>query len=1100
MPVPVPQLPSLSVYRGQSRIGEGEGPGKTVLHGEQYIRIDPVLRDAELLETIRPWMTLDSDPADHQRLTDRLEAWSLFPAAGYLFVVRLVSAGIYDRRAAYFAHGRAWKLDSLTPPFDPALHLGRTEAFEFPWRDDRSSVPVPEVPPAVVRVEQVKAESQTAARFLAHLLEAVSESHPLIVAAPVADFASGSALHALVGLARAGLPRNLRRGCSVRVYSRFPELFLRHLCANLVVVPEEAATSAITARPMATLIDRQGKKIAGKEPSDRALEYAAAVVERAMAIPEGLPYFTERVRDRPVSDARAIQITYNLAFAFSGPADRRTEFLRRYLPRAADRLGTGLPWNELIATDEWNAFPREALLDELLPDASVMTAGRRELLRAVEDGASRIGLQVDERLGAWWDAKDPDKLARLLELLAHHPPLVSAGAAAERTAEVPLERLARAGWLAGLLQAEAQSGLLARRQQETRELAQAATDAAVFGVLTRAVSRFEPEWARIYVRNASRDALVDAAHRWLGEPGFFDQAWSDVPALLIDRLRALDRPPAALAGTIEGAARRLNVVTQLESYVRLADLLTRIQEADGHDAAVNPLVRDLWHALDSLGDPQRETLERIAFDTAWRCIRLPRIALPELLALANAFRKPESLPPLYEELDRRMREDPEATAGALARSGWWFFWRRRSRLKRDVSADAAVLKRSALAWLVSDAWQESEATLEAWDEAMADLPRRLGVDDAVLLCGGPGGSRRWPRIPPFEDDQFEELIDRAADLGVLADFAEAVAADGLTLSGDDVLARSSFHGELPANALVWLVKNPERQGPRLTLSESAYLHAHAGHRAPQALAARVESVAATLDHDALAAVKSADQPSLWSDARFRARVEEWRNGKPRTAINPAVAKHIDDRVGANLIHRDLSTNLPEEALAEELVAALAGGDPGHGSWRQLVRKLESDGGSAASHPLGLLAQRIRTKDLSRDSRNRLARDGWPTFIAATQASSATLRLNELGIATLYELAAAMLPAGALGSAALQLSFDIADDTVRAAPWWWVSVLQAMRNWKRHDPVSSADDRESAAVALLYTHLEEPARQALSDALRRVPQAAAIASEFGERTP
>jgi hypothetical protein len=1088
------QPSSLSIYRGQSRTGEGEGPGKTVLHGEQYMGIDPPLREVELLETIRPWMTLDSDPADHQRLNDQLEAWSLLPAGGYLFVVRLVSAGIYDRRAAYFAHGRAWKLDGLPVAFDPALHLGRSEAFDVPWRDDRPPVPAADVPPAVVRVEQIKTESQAAARFLAHLLQAVAENYPLIIAAPVADFASGSALHALVGLACAALPRNLRRGCSVRVYSRFPELFLRHLSANLVVVPEEAVTSAIAARPAATLLDRQGKRIAGKDASDRALEYAMAVVERAMAIPDGLPSFMERVRDLP-ADARTIPVAYNLAFAFSGPAERRSELLRRYLPRAADKLGAGVPWNELIATDEWNAFPREALLDELLADTSASTAGRRELLGAIEDGASRIGLQVDEKLGGWWDAKDSSKLARLLELLAHEPPLVSARAAAERTAEVPLERLAGAASLSALIQAEAQSGLLERRQGESAELARAAADRAVFGVLTRTVSRLEPEWARIYVGNASRDALIDAAHRWLDEPGFFGPPWSDVPMLLIDRLRALDRPPAALAEGVERAARRLDVSQQLEHYVGMADLLTRIHEGDGHEQAGNPLIRDLWRALDRLGDAQRKTLERMAFDGAWHCLRLPRLALTELIALANLLCEPENLAGVYEELDRRMRDNPEATADALARSGWWFFWRQRSRLQRQIAADAGVLKRSALAWMTSSAWPQSEATLEAWDQAMADLPRTLDAEDAARLCGGPGGSRRWPSIPPFEDVQFEELIDRAADLGVLADFAQAAAAGSLAVSGDKVLARSRFSNQIPARAFAWLWGDRGLRRSPLPLDESAYLHAHAGRHAPQALEARIESVVAMLDVDAPTAVKAADQPSLWGDARFLARVKQWRTGKPPGAISSSLGKSIDARAGTQCV-----PGMDGDALSDELVAALAGGDTSHPSWQQLARKLESDRRSAAAHPLGVLAQRIRTSDLSRDVRNRLARDGWMTFLTAAQAANAQLDRHELGIAKLYELAAAMLPAGAMGIAALQLSFSIADDTTREAAWWWVSVLKAIQQWKRHGTMASTDDRQSAAVALLYAHLEEPERQALSDALRLVPQAAAIAREFGERRP
>lgn len=1109
--MPVPQPPSLSVYRGQSRTGEGEGPGKTVLHGEQYIRIDPALRDTELLETIRPWMTLDSDPADHQRLSDRLEAWSLFPAGGFLFVVRLVSAGIYDRRAAYFAHGRAWKLDQLPAAFDPGLHLGRSDAFDLAWRDERAGAASPEVSPSVVRVEQVKGESQTAVRFLAHLLHALTESHPLIIASPVSEFASGGTLHALVALARAGLPSNVRRRCSVRVYSRFPELFLRHLSANLVVVPEDVASNAIAARPSGTLIDRQGRVLAGKEPSDRAVDYATAVVDRAIAIPDGLPSFTERVRDLATTDARVIPITYNLAFAFAGPADRRSEVLRRYLPRAADKLGPGLRWSELIAGDEWNAFPRDALLDELLMDTSALSAGRRGLLSALEDGASRLGLRVDERLSTWWDSNDAAKLSRLLELLAHDPPLVSPRAAAERTAEVPLERLTGAGSLASLLQAEASSGYLSRRQNESADLARAASDRAIFDALTRAASRLEPEWARTYVRNASREALVDAAQCWLDEPAFFDAAvWSDVPTLLLDRLRAIERPPGTLAQTVERAAMRLDLVKQFDLYLRLADLLARIDEG-------NPLASKLWSALRSLSDSQRATLEQLVLDPAWRVLRLDRIELANLLDLANGFRRRESLDRLHAELDRRMRLAPVATAEALVRSGWWYFWRKRSHLTRDVPIDADALQQSALAWLGSDAWRNGEATLEAWDLAVADLPRALDAGQVARLRDDHSGKARWPWIPPFEREQFDDLADRAGDLGVLAEFAEAAAP-----RQDGALGRSQFRGQLPADALAWLAGS---QGPSLTLNESAYLHAHAGHRESQALAARVDAVAGMFDRDPRGALEASDRPKLWSDPRFLARIAEWMAGKSLAEITPAVAKSIDERIAgepafrprttpgtlvreltelrlhsaARLLHHELATNLHEAAFADELVAALVDGDVAHASWQELGRRLESDGGSAVSHPLGLLAQRIRATDFARDRHNRLAQDGWTTFMSALRANNIPVRPTELGIVKLFELAASMLPGGGIGIAALQLSFYVADDATRAAHWWWVSVLRAMRDWKRHGEFRSADDRESAAIALLSSHLEEPAQQALSHALRLIPQAAAIAAEFGERT-
>lgn len=1129
----VAQPASLSVYRGQSRTGQGEGPGKTVLHGEQYMRVDPPLFHPDLLDAIRPWMTLDSDPADHQRLNDQLEGWSLFPAGEYLFVVRLVSAGVYDRRAAYFAHGRAWKRDALTFGFDAGLHLGRSDAFDSPWREERPAAASFEDVPAVVRIEQIAGESQTAARFLGHLMQALTESYQLIIAAPVADFASRGALHALIGMSRAALPAALQRGCRIRVYSRFPELFLRHLGANLVVVPEEAASDALTARPTATLIDRQGRKISGKEVGERMLSYATAVIERAIAIPEGLPFFSARMRDGFGGDARAVQITYNLAFAFAGSDERKTEVLRRYLPRAAEKLGPGLPWSDLIGREEWSGFPREALLDELLTDPGTLSEGRRELLRAAENGASHLGIRVDDRLNAWWDARDRGKLMRLFELLAHEPPLVSDRAVAERTVEIPLEELSRAGSPAGVIEAEAKHGQLAGRAHESAALARAASDAGVFTILSRAVAndRFDPTWARTYIQTASRDDLIEAARRWFGETSFFREAWADVPLMLLGRLRSLEPPPASLAAAVTSAGTVRSPATDLEIHLGLADVLTRIDQAAGRDTE-NTLVTALWRALPDLGEAGREAVERIAFDPSWRCIRLARVDLQTLLMLAAGFWKEESLSQVYEELDTRMLVDVETTTSALARGGWWYFWRLRSSLKPKHTSDSAILRRSALAWLACPVWTDgggAEVALETWDAVLADLPRTLERHELARLCAD--GARRWPWIPPFEEVQFAELIDRVGDLGGLAELAEVVSAERWpTPNGkpiaEYVLSESRLTEAFPPNALAWLMD--DRQGgerPVLTLDESARLYSNAGHRSQQALAARAESVAKTLDSDPRTALRVASDPNLWSDGRFLMRVAEWMNEKGSiAAITFDVLRTIDDHVNgepaaplrtpsavlvrelveaglhhaASLLHREWSSDAHKETLADEVIAALLTGAFDHRCWQQLASRIEAERAGGGRHPLGILAERIRAKALSPKQRKTLAASGWRTFQAAGRGNPPLLSalVSETAIARVLEFAAAMLPSGGLGTAALQLVFALTNLAFRTDVQWWRNLVKAMRAWKRHGAVPSADDREDAAFALLFSALDEKEQDALRRALRN-ERHWSIPFEFGE---
>src|SRR4051812_37840667 len=124
-------MKTFSLYRGQSRSGIGEGPGNPpVPHGEQYLAADGTLAaDGELLKAARSWMTPDWRGTDEQELGEEIEAWSYFRYGQLRLVARLAAAGIYDRRAAYFAHGRAFPADEIAGACDPGAYLGRSEAF-----------------------------------------------------------------------------------------------------------------------------------------------------------------------------------------------------------------------------------------------------------------------------------------------------------------------------------------------------------------------------------------------------------------------------------------------------------------------------------------------------------------------------------------------------------------------------------------------------------------------------------------------------------------------------------------------------------------------------------------------------------------------------------------------------------------------------------------------------------------------------------------------------------------------------------------------------------------------------------------------------------
>src|SRR5262249_3773524 len=150
-------------------------------------------------------------------------------------------------------------------------------------------------------------------------------------------------------------------------------------------VPLEAAAAALAACPAAVLLDRQGEVRSGPAASPRALAYAQAVVERALALPDGLSLFAERyVRHRSApglpgaAEARGVQLPYHRAYAFAAVEERGDDLVRSYLPYAACTFGPGLPWERLLAAEEWRRLPGPALRDLALR-GSAATPGEREL-------------------------------------------------------------------------------------------------------------------------------------------------------------------------------------------------------------------------------------------------------------------------------------------------------------------------------------------------------------------------------------------------------------------------------------------------------------------------------------------------------------------------------------------------------------------------------------------------------------------------------------------------------------------------------------------------------------------------------------------------
>jgi hypothetical protein len=285
---------SRSIFRGHSRLGIGEGPGRPVVDGEQYLAADPPLeRDAELLHGLRPWMTLDAEPADHRLAGGGVEAWSSLSVGGWAAVVRLVPAGDFDRRAAYFAHAHLRAEDEVTSATDPGLLLGHGDAFDPPWRDGQRVVATAVPPAALVRPEQVAAEAGAATRLLAALYCALATQRRLLIGVPTAELVPGHPLAALLSFARAALPTPLRRRVKLRCFTRQPSAFLR-LGANVLVVPEELAGQALGLDRDALLLDRDAVLLAGPPLPPQALAFAEPVIQLAIERPAAWLGFVER--------------------------------------------------------------------------------------------------------------------------------------------------------------------------------------------------------------------------------------------------------------------------------------------------------------------------------------------------------------------------------------------------------------------------------------------------------------------------------------------------------------------------------------------------------------------------------------------------------------------------------------------------------------------------------------------------------------------------------------------------------------------------------------------------------------------------------------
>ena len=721
---------SFSVYRGQAEQGIDEQD----LTADGPLRADPVL-----LRAIRPWLTLDASPGDYSRLKEQLVGWSCFPAGPYYVVVRLGSAGKYDRRDAYFAHGRAWPLSAFSTAFDPGLYLGQGDAFLHQAPLD-GTTPVAELsPPAVAPLTT---------SLIAHLFHGMLTGLPVILAVPVSEFNAAAPLARIVAFARGALPGRLRRRCRVRVFSRNPGSFLIAASGDtmagpvdLLVIPEELAGSALAmVRRQALLIDGNGERWDGpSRPGDPLYDYARAVAASAQRFPDHLTGFGERF-DRLWDAAQAspgpeltnwVTLIYSLTVALAGTEAQCGSLFTNFLLAQA-RTNALVPWPALVHPGDWARFPRDQLIRLILRADDDLSPGERCLQASLVDAFRQLGQTIDAGLAAWWNPADVLRRRRLLELCDLDPPLLSNQHSATLTSALTIGELAVCGGpLTGALRAEHRAGRLAARQHETLGLLAHLDQPGLFELLLEAdqTGVLTAPWRSGELADLPLPQALALARRLLHGPPTRTGP-SDLPAPLLKRLIAEPQGRDALATDLFDGAGRLRLACTPDLAIPLLDCPAIAARLRGRD-----LLALAEHLPDTAGQ-----------------------------ALAACHRY----------LSDQMEQEPEATLALLIETGAWLSWRRSA----DQQLDAESRRRLAMAWITSPAlgglrdeaarerppqWRGGERCGE--DKAVADINRetwcqvlndldQLDVDDIQRLTQP---ATHWPWIYPFQKDQAREL-------------------------------------------------------------------------------------------------------------------------------------------------------------------------------------------------------------------------------------------------------------------------------------------------------------------------------------------------------
>jgi hypothetical protein len=1067
---------SLSIYRGYSSgggLGELPGDPPGAMRGEQYVKAAPQLWDERklpgLANAVRPWTTLYDD----QKITEisyklgaHIEGWSYFGYGEVLrFVARLGSGGEFGQRLAYFTHARAWDIRDFQNADDPGALLGHSNAFVQSWREGEEIPRIEENLPESPWKEVVQAKPWAAIRLVSQLYRACVMGPPVVMGVPYREFVKGGRLHQLISFARAALPLSIKRDCRIRVFTGRPDIYLRELDTHLVVVPEELASDALTARPDVALLDLECENKVGSAADS---SYAQAVVDRFLKLPQFLLAYTGRAKLPPKqlpgpAEAMGVPVSYNLLTALGDTA--RMDSLLEHLRQEAAQRKIALDWNQLIQPAEWKQFSEARLIEVALSPATSVDSNalrQRARIELVDRGA-----RLDETSQQWIQGLPAAERAReILELV--DVKLVStsaAGALMRHITGAEIDRLLTIPTTAGLV-----ANLIVHGDVPEEWLDE----------LTRS-----PKHLRMMMGFAQENA-----------------GWRHVVDKIIDNLISAPEKLAGINGQLpELAAPDPN--TDLENYLNWAEFLARLH-APSAAARIEILKqalitregrRQLFKLLDS--PKWNIALKNFVAPTAWDAdtgdLLLQSERYLENIGIDRILRLPQLKGDLPENvrllLDQRMQAENKSITQSLIANQLWLTWR------EGTTLTASERRACAINWLLI---APDDAKLEEWKRVMGDLagdPEKPGITAAELYNLRRDTLRtRWPQIKPFETEQLKDLAQLCGDLGVLAELAET--ANPASPEYAAVLGQSRFRDSIPALALRYLDLQSKDAPP---LDQAIYLVANAGHRKKDAYKAVGRSVLHHLIGNSGQALEIAGKAELWRDADFQ---QQFMNWLVKNNLNPGYASQkqllavlnaqLADALRFNVqrpggaatlarIYNDhgfghlaqlLSSARGDDPLYAKLIDALQG-NPRAEAWKMLIDKLKAfNSASPDDHPLMILAAKI--PELPPGELERIDQHGWSTLKAVCRSYAGYILsdIPNTRVLPVLHLALALRDQDSLGAVARGILALHGVGAYMEMERWWAAFFESIKACRRRSGLREARDRLEAAGAVIFRAMSD----------------------------